>query len=227
MTKEKRKKIVALCLKHMKILDPTNSNHDRYKKMFDGMSDAQFKQWSKNLVDGKEQIYMLFPNMKTPMKIANALESAKDFDYEVCQPITRVDEITGKKYTTGHDYLILKLPVRRTKQILKRKISVAQSDKTTDLLTGQVVKPDKSSAISQVESQILYSKGLNKTLEELVNVRGGNSVKYSQLNRQLQDSGEASLAEIEEGSVSQSTVTAAVMLTSMMLKHNLIEGGNL
>ncbi len=219
----KRKKIEERVLQIMKMQDKTNENYERYKKLFSKMSDGDFSTFMKLLEEGKTTISMYFPNMHTPMKLDDILATSHEVGNRVHQRIVRKDPVTGKTYKTPNEHMILTLPVRRVRQFHKGKISVSDSDKRVDALTGQVVKPDRAAAISYVEMQLLYAKGLNNTLQEMVKVRGGDLKGYSQLKQQMEETGQAHLGALHPQSVTQSSIVASAILTSMMFEHNMIE----
>jgi hypothetical protein len=224
---QKRKSIEAKILKCVKTMDPTETNYNRYKTMFSKMSDAQFDQLMKDIRDKKANLYMLFPNMKVPMSIPAFIQAADELGIKVTERLKRKDSVTGKTYTTPNEYMILKLPVRRARQFLKHKSAVAESDVHVDALTGQVIKPDKASALSYVETQLLYAKDLQNTIRELIKVRGGDVVAYAQFKQQLDEAGEAYLNALDPNTVTQSSITAATLLTSMLFDHNLVPNKNL
>ncbi len=129
-------------------------------------------------------------------------------------------------YTSPHRYLILRLPIRRAKQFLDHKLSVADSDKKLDSLTGQVSKPDKASTISYVEAQLLYARGLEHTLNEFVKVRGGDIHALSNFKQQLEEGGSAKLSSLDPNSLPRSTLIMNRILKCMYIDNNIIEEGN-
>lgn len=223
----KRKAVETKILKVVKTMDPSGTNHTRYKEMFSKMSDKEFHKLMEDMRDGKAHLYMLFPNMEVQMKMDSFLKAADLIGLAITERLRRFDSLTGKTYVTPHEYLLLDLPVRRARQFLKGKSAMSESNTRVDALTGQVVKPDRASALSYIEMQLLYSKGLDRTITEFSKVRGGDIVGGAQFNQQLDEAGQASLNAISEGTVTQSSITTATLLTSLMFDHNLVEGRNL
>ena len=216
----KRKQTEDFILKHITMMEPSGSNTTLYKKHFESMSDKQFDDFMKNL-----KITLNIPNGKITINIRNLLKTSKSLKMNLFKKIKRYDAITGMYYTFPHKYLILRLPVRRAKQYLQHKLSVAESDKRLDSLTGQVAKPDKSSSISFVEAQLLYARGLDNTLTEYMKVRGGDIHAFSNFKQQLEETGTAKLSNIDPNTIPRSTLVVSRILKCMYIDNNIIEEG--
>lgn len=219
-----RQKVTEHILKHVGIIDPGGSNLNRYKNFLEAMSDKQFDQYMQDLRDKKVKFTLFTPNMKVVLKIKDILKAADSLKLNLFERLRLIDPVTKKKYLTKHEYLVVKLPVRRARQFLMHKLSVADSDKKLDALTGQVIKPDKASSFSFVEAQLLYSRGLSKTLEEFVKVRGGDIHAFSTFKQQLEETGGVQLTSIEDNTLPRSTVVMGTILKCMLLDNNLVEG---
>ena len=88
------------------------------------------------------------------------------------------------------------------------------------MLSGQVVKPDQAGTISQIEVQTLFSRGLTKTIRELIKFRGGDVVAFGEFKRELEEQGSSSI-DVETGSVARSAVTMDVLFSGMHLESNI------
>ena len=102
-------------------------------------------------------------------------------------------------------------------------MSVPDNDKQIDGLTGQVTGDSKSSSVTNPEIQILAARGLDATLEEFVNVRGGNIAAYSDFKRQAEETGEIKLNSLDQNTRSRVAVVGQVLLRSMMIENNIVE----
>ena len=220
----KRKKIEAYVLDIIQTAEPSGANTERYKAFFASMDDKAFDAWIEALRSGKARIDLVTPNQKVVLKSANIIAAAKKVGVELFERLRLYDEKTGMYYITPQKYFVARLPVRRVKQFLMDKISVPESDTKTDLLTGQVLKPDKGSSISLVEAQIIHAKGLDKSLVELMGVRGGNAAAYAALKGSIASTGQAELNAVVTDSPSRSAVVASVYLRCMHIDNNLVEG---
>lgn len=220
---DKRKKITEYLVKHLKMLEPGGTNAKRYEDMFNAMSDDEFGAYMTLLKEGKTQLHVFTPNLKVVLKMEDIIRTAEAIGVKLTERVWLRDKVTGKRYLTPHAYPILQLPVRRVKQYLLHKLSVPDSDKTIDVLTGQVTGDDRSSSISQVELQALYARGLKNTIRELNKVRGGDVHAYSNFKRQLEDTGAASLDNLEVNTIPRAAMLTSVFLKGMHLDNNLVE----
>ena len=219
-----RKQVTDHILKHVNMIDPGGSNSKRYKEFLTAMSDSQFDQYMQDLRDKKVKFTLFVPNMKVVLKIKDILQTADSLKLSLFERLKLIDPVTKKRYLTKHQYLVVKLPVRRARQFLMHKLSVADSDKKLDALTGQVIKPDKASSFSFVEAQLLYSRGLSKTLEEFVKIRGGDIHAFSSFKQQLEETGGVQLTSMEDNTLPRSTIVMSTILKCMLLDNNLVEG---
>lgn len=219
----KRKKIQDLVLSVVSTIDPSGTNHERYKQKFETMSDNQFTKFMKAIESGDEQLYMYAPNLKNTITIDTLKAGAEIVKLPIQDHLWLTDPVSNTKYKTPQKYIILKLPVRRVKQFLMDKLSVPEGDTKTDLLSGQVVKPDKSSAISLIEMQTIANKGLDKSILEFIKVRGGDIHAYADFKAQLEETGKVDVSSIGTDSTPRSTVVAGVYLKAMHIDNNLVE----
>ena len=102
------------------------------------------------------------------------------------------------------------------------KLSVAENDKKLDALTGQVTANDKASSLSYPEAQLMYARGLNKSLIEFMKVRGGDIHAFATFKQQLEESGEATLGSLDPNTIPRSAVIMSAVLKSMYFDNNLI-----
>lgn len=219
---DKRKKIEDKILKTMKTMDPGMSNYNRYKEMFSTMDDKQFDKYMQDIKEGKVKLALFAPNMKVYIKQEDLLKAADDLGLELFEKLKFKDKATGKYFLTPNKYLIVTLPVRRTRQFLMHKLSVAENDKKLDALTGQVTANDKASSLSYPEAQLMYARGLNKSLIEFMKVRGGDIHAFATFKQQLEESGEATLGSLDPNTIPRSAVIMSAVLKSMYFDNNLV-----
>jgi hypothetical protein len=205
------------------ILDPSETNSKRYHRILDHMTDKEFDQWMNYVKEGKWQIHIVAPNMIVNLRNENILKAADKVGCKLFHRLWIEDPTTGRKYLTDNEYLILNLPVRRQQQFLDEKMSVPDHDRTIDGLTGQVTGDSRASSITNPEIQILAARGLETTLQELVNVRGGNMHAYAEFKRQAEETGDITMSTLDPNTRSRVAVVGQVMLNSMMLDTNIVE----
>ena len=205
------------------ILDPSKTNSKRYHRILDHMTDKEFDQWMNYVKEGKWQIHIVAPNMIVNLRNENILKAADKVGCKLFHRLWIEDPTTGRKYLTDNEYLILNLPVRRQQQFLDEKMSVPENDRKIDGLTGQVTGDSRACSVTNPEIQILAARGLDATLEEFVNVRGGNMHAYAEFRRQAEETGEITLNTLDPNTHSRVAVVGQVLVNSMMLDTNIVE----
>ena len=215
----KRKKVQDYVIGYMRKIEPEGTNAERYEKMFDEMSDKEFDDWMKDLKNGEEILSFYAPAIKTNIKMERLLAIAKELGIDLFARLKLWDEPTQSYYLTPHKYLVLTLPVRRMSQFVDHKLPVAESDSRIDILTGQVMKPDKASSHSQVEAQALFARGLDKVNLELIKFRGGDTTAFAEYKRELEETGKTSIGK-DTGSIARSAVVLDQFLAGMHIESN-------
>lgn len=218
----KRKAAEDYINKVIKMQDPSGYNSKVYDDFFHGLSDEDFDKWMKTLRDDKNsKLKFLVPPFKVVIDIKAAFRTAKFLGVEVLERLRLWDPV-GKRYCmTNEKYYVLKLPVRRLKQYLLDGLSVPDSDKRLNPLTDQVVKPDKGSAISYPQAQMIAEKGLISTLHELMTIRGGDLEAYSKMKTEIEETGDSDTSVMNGTQGVKSVTTLRSMLNAMHLETNL------
>lgn len=218
---QKKKKILDFICKLCDTMEPSGLNSKRYRRIIGQMNDKEFDQFMNYMKEGKWQLHLVAPNMIVNLQNEDLLKACDLIGLDLFQRVWMYDRATGRKYLTDNKYMFVKLPIRRQQQFLDEKISVPDNDRTIDGLTGQVTGDSRSCSITNPEIQILAARGLDKTMQELVNIRGGNIHGYSEFRRMLEENGEADLDMIDPNSRTRASVVGSKLLQSMMLDTNL------
>lgn len=218
---QKKKKILDYICKLCDTMEPSGLNSKRYRQIIGQMNDREFDQFMNYMKEGKWQLHIVAPNMIVNLQNEDLLKACDLIGLDLFQRVWMYDRATGRKYLTDNKYMFVKLPIRRQQQFLDEKISVPDNDRTIDGLTGQVTGDSRSCSITNPEIQILAARGLDKTMQELVNIRGGNIHGYSEFRRMLEENGEADLDMIDPNSRTRASVVGSKLLQSMMLDTNL------
>ena len=218
----KRKAIQDYVLKTMELQEPGGYNKKRYEDFFESLTDAAFSQWMETLrTQEHAKLVLMVPPLKVVLQPKDSFATAKFLGLELTERIRLWDPV-GKRYTlTPEKYYILKLPIRRLKQHIQDGLSVPDSDKRLNPLTDQVVKPDKGSAISFPQAQMIADKGLVTVLHELMSIRGGDLEAYTKMKAQVEETGEASVMVMEGTAGVKSAATMRSFLNAMHLETNL------
>lgn len=209
---------IATCTKSS---DHERYNLNRYKKMFAEMSDQMFDDYMRRMQAGEVRLEIYAPNLKIMLQVDDLIAACDKLGVELLERIKLYNSAAKRWFTTPKKYLVMYLPVRRVSQSLAHKISVPEGDSKIDLYTGQVVKPDKGSSVSLVETQNLDAAGLGHTVSEFINIRGGNPTAWAALKAQLEETGSGSLNAKEATAKVRATVVAATTLRTMGIDNNL------
>jgi len=229
MANDKRKITEAYILKYIGALLPnsenkTTANQEIYKTLFASMSDKQFNDFMLSLKNGDIKLALIAPNLsEDKLSVERNLELAKELGHNFFERIWMKDsDSDSPAYLTPIPYLIVDLPLRRQAQLLVKKISIPEDNKSVDDMTGQPTGKSKGSKISYPEVQILASLNLEDTLTELMKIRGGDSKAFNASNQHISHTGGFSISGVEHlaGGV-ESTQTLKVLLQSAHLQNTL------
>ncbi|QHJ76704.1 MAG: hypothetical protein [Bacteriophage sp.] len=222
----KRKKVQDYIMNLLKSVSPKDRlNKKRYTEFFEKLTDAEFDTWMNDIRSGKTKLYYIQKNGQDADALLSEndiIDTANKIGVELEQRVNIWDSSQQRYYKTPYKYLILQVPVRRLKQNLLSKMSVPDGDTKINPTTGQVVKPDKAASVSMTEAQTIASKGLSKTLTELLTVRGGDVTSYGNYKALLEDMGDVSLKELNlTNSTVRSVSVTRAYLQAMGLDNNL------
>jgi hypothetical protein len=115
-------------------------------------------------------------------------------------------------------------PLRRQAQLLVKKISIPEDNKSINDLTGQPSSTGKSrgSKISYPETQIMAALNLDNSLIEMLKYRGGDQKGFIAMNKSISQTGGVSLDALSKlGTRVKSTDTLRTFLTCMHFEVDL------
>lgn len=220
-----RKATEAFILKYIDALLPDSSNKNIYVELFKSMSDKDFDSFMNDLQSGESKLALIAPNLSSnKLSIERNFKIAEELGHEFFQRIWMKDANTNSPaYLTPIPYLIVDLPLRRQAQLLVKKISIPEDNKSVDDLTGQPTGKSKGSKISYPEVQILAALNLENSLLELMKARGGDNELFNAMNTEISRTGGVSLSTVDTGHTDvASTVTLSTLLTSAHLSNSLL-----
>lgn len=220
-----RQAATAEIIKWVDKLLPGSPNASLYKDALARMTDAQFSAYMDQLESGEATLSLIAPNLSEPkLSVERNLQVAKELGHEFFQRLWLTDAKTGVTYLTPIKYLVVDLPLRRQQQLLIKKISIPEDNRHVDEMTGQPSGPSAGSKLSFPELQVLYAQGMDRTIEELIKFRGGDTKARQALDRQIVETGGASQDAIKKTiphTRVKSTETLGVLLKSMHLDTNV------
>lgn len=211
-------------LKHIEALLPGSPNRQTYADMFASMDDAAFDKFMETIKPKGGSILALVCSNLGPwrLSIKRNLEVAKSLNHNFFKRIWISDGTEVPKYLSPIPYLVFDLTLRRQSQMLVKKISIPEDNKSVDDLTGQPTGRSKGSSLSYPETMVLSAQDLPYSLTEMLKYRGGDIKGFNAMNAAISRTGGVSQKTIEKlGSTVRSTDTLRNMLTGMHLENTL------
>lgn len=218
-----RKAFIDFVCTYLDKLLPGGKNGAFMRSRLEAMSEAELGAYVDKLESGEEIIPLTAPNLSDhKLSIERNLKLAKELGHDFFQHLRLTDPASNTTYVTPEKYLVVLLPIRRQRQLQRKKITIPENTQHVDELSGQVTGPSKGAKISMPELQILYSQDLNEPLLELIKWRGGDIKGQQLLYRSLMETGRASQrALMQTPTTVKSNQTLKVILEAMMLKNTL------
>jgi hypothetical protein len=226
---DKRKMIQDLIDKVLKAMDISGVNAEKYRKMFQVMSDEQFSQWiTKFLADPKSNIRVdieEFGSESRKLKFEN-IEKAADilgiklFEY-VYMPHLSADP--NRPVRTKEPVLVGYLNIKRPQQMVMKKTGLALSDTNRDEQTGAMKGDSKGGTTTGVENELLAGAGADVILSEISGARGDNVTEYDNMLDEISRTGSVKLEDIKTGVYDKPTLMQTdLFLKAMGVKTDLI-----
>lgn len=218
-----RKNAQDYILKYIDKLMPNSENRAIYETLFSNMDDEDFAQFMDDLETGKKTLSIIAPNFgKESLSTERNLAIAKEIGHEFFQRIWIEGDDEVPTYLTPIPYLVIDLPLRRQAQLLVKKISIPEDNKSVDDFTGQPTGKSKGARVSYPEVQVLAAMGLDNSLVELLKYRGGDVKGFDAMNDAISKQGGVSMKAIEKfTSGVESTRILKSYLTAMHIKSTL------
>ena len=217
-----RKQAEEHVLKFIAKIAPGDENITLYRNMFKRMSNVEFDDWVKALGSEKTSLQIIAPNDgNVKLSVENNMKVAKELGFNFFQHIIVKGKEKNIKLPVKH--MVIRLPFRRTAQLVSKKIAIPSDDKHIDLTTGQVTGDSKASKITMPEIQILTAMGVKDSIIELIKYRGGDTGGRVAMNALLTKQGSVSQKILEQyASGVSSTDVLHRFLVSLHYKSNLI-----
>lgn len=218
-----RKLAQDFIIKSIAAMAPGGKNKQIYIDLFAEMSDEDFGSFVTKLDTGEARLAVIIPNFSEEgVTTARNLDLAKELGHEFFQRITIEGDGETPTYLTPIPYLVVDLPVRRQAQVLIKKISIPEDNKSVDDFTGQPTGKSQGSKISYPEVGVMAAMGLDNCLVEMLKYRGGDIRGFNAMNESISKTGGVSINSIKHlaGGV-ESTATLRAFLISMMLSTTL------
>jgi hypothetical protein len=221
----KRQATEAFVLKYIEKLMPGSENTQLYRDLFASMDDEQFDQFIQALEKEETTLAVIAPNFgKVKLTVERNLALAQELGHNFFERLWIKPDDNSPAFLTPKEYLVMDLPLRRQAQVLVKKISIPEDNQSVDDLTGQPSGKSEAAKISYPETQVLAALNLDKTLNELLKYRGGDTQGFNAMNDSFSRTGGASQEAIKHlaGGV-KSTQTLHTILLAMHLSNTLTQ----
>lgn len=226
---DKRKKVQDLIDKVLRALDISGKNAEKYRHMFQTMSDQQFDQWIKGfLADPKSNIRVdieEFGPDSRRLRFEN-IEKAADilgiklFEYVY---IPHLSSDPNRPVRTKEPVLVGYLNIKRPQQMVMKKTGLTLTDNNRDENTGAVKGESKAGTTTGVENELLAGVGADLILSEISGARGDNVTEYDNMLEEISRSGSVKLENIKTGVYDKPTLLQTdLYLKAMGIKTDLI-----
>lgn len=220
-----RKKAEEELIRGIEAILPGGGNDKIYQALFAEMSDKQFEDFIKGLDNGSIIPAIIAPNhAKVKLNTKRNLELAKKWGHNFFERLWFHHNDDRPPYLSNEKYLVIDLPLRRQAQLLTKKISIPEDNKSIDDFTGQPTGKSKGSRLSFPEIQLMASWKLDHSIQELIKLRGGDTAGFNAMNTMASRYGSISQKAVEPfaGRV-KSTETLHTLLTCMHYKSTLLK----
>lgn len=218
-----RKAAEKVILEYVDKLLPGSANTQIYKDLFASMTDQAFEVWMRRMEEGSSRLALIAPNLDEPkLTIERNFKVAKELGHQFFERIWIDPGDDRPAHLSPIPYLVVELPLRRQAQLLIKKISIPEDNKSVDDLTGQPTGKSRGSKISYPETQIMAALKLDNCLTEMLKYRGGDVKGFDAMNSSISKTGGVSLEAIGKlGTKVKSTETLHTLLTCMHLHSTL------
>ena len=186
MKPKTRKEIEASILSFCDALDKSGTNSAFYKKLFENPDFTDEKLL--RLIQKRVPIYM--PHGSTVrINAYDAVEVARQYGHEIYQHLWITDPVTEQCSLTAVKHMVGEMPARRQTQMIEKKAGFAKHNRTIDKTTGQPVGRSKGSSFSFPQAAVMFAKGYDASLFELIVARGGNNKLRQAIDRNIRNTG--------------------------------------
>lgn len=208
-------------------LDPKGYNTAYYKSLFSSMTDAEFLNFCKRPLPLRYHVKQ-FDNEPTMDMIEGALKTLKvPLLEKVALPyLYRNSE---GKAVSSHEAMVIYIHLKKMKQFITKKNSLASSIDNRDMKTGLLISFDKGGKTSDREMESLAIMGLDRTMKELSTWRAdymdAKSIGYQTISA-LGEISEDDIPIDEEDSLSKNMFSyymlGACLMTNIINEDNLL-----
>ena len=218
-----RKAATKYIVDNLNAILPGCSDAPRYQAYLDGLSNADFEAYMRELQADTKFVTLTAPiGGKPDLSLERNVALADKLGLQLYSKLWVGATQDAPGYQTPIEYLVVQLPVRIASQRLVKKRSIPKTQRVVNMLTGQPTGESKGAGISHPELRVCMAMGLEKTMVELMKYRGGDQRGRGALNASLMKTGRANQEVLQHfASGVESTATLKSYLLSAGLKTTL------
>lgn len=215
--KARRAKAEKLIYDVLDAADVTHSNSEYYKEVFAKMSDEQFyKFFQKKLpLRFHQSAFKVEPKMYEIDKAFKILGAPL---YEVVNLPYLFKDSKGRP-VRSKPAMVVYLHIKRMKQMLAKKTSIAMSIAERDMRTGLLINHSKAAKMSDREEETLALPGLDATVDEFARLRADAMISKEKMYSIISTTGKISAEEVQP---EKDEVLSKKMLYVYLLGANII-----
>lgn len=222
ITKQKRKEVESLIYSVFDALDKTGTNTEYYQKLFANMSDNDFYK---------------FLQRRLPFRFHTELFTIEPKMYEIFDAFKILNKPLLEKVNLKHVYrnsagvavqskecVVVYIHLKRLKQTVTKKTSIAIDIDKRDMRTGQLLGGDKGGKETDREFESLAVMDLEYTMDEFARSRADSLRAVSQMNNEIMSKGYVSEKDItveKDDSLSKNMLN--VYLIGAHIHSNLVD----
>lgn len=224
---DKRKQIQDLIDGTMMRLDPTGSNAQKYRNMFQRMNDKQFAEWANQFFNDDKSNFRLDIEEfgKIELNYAAIENAAKFLKLELFEYvyIPHVSADPNRPVRTREPVLVGYLNIKRPQQLVTKKTGLALTDTNRDELTGTAKGESKGGTTTGIENELLAGVGADEIISEFSGVRGDNVNEYDNMISEISETGSCRLADVKTSVYDKPTLLKSdIFLRAMGFKTDLV-----
>lgn len=213
-----RQEVEEYIYKVLDTADPTKSNSNYYKDLFSNMDNNEFYHFFENRIPIRfhQTAFDVEPKMYDIIDAFKVLGSPL-FEVVNLPYLAKDDKIN--KPIRSKECLVVYLHIKRMKQTIAKKNSIAISNIDRDLRTGLLLNKDKGGKESDMEFTTLAVTNMDHTIDEYARLRADSMKSKEELYTTISQKGYVAEGEIVP---ERSDVLAGKMLYVYMLGANIV-----
>jgi len=212
--------------------DSSKYNTVAYKNLFSKMSDKEFKEFMRKLLNEEEYVSLEIDTSKKELTLDKVFKKCESLGYKTHKYIKYRDNKSGDgtESVTPFPTLILYIQVKRLQQMIDKKNSASGNIDKINPLTGGVTSDSKSASINDTQLAGLITTKQFSSIKELMGPRSDDFHSKKSFLHYIEENGAVSLKNlsIRTGN-KQALETLAVFMKGvhidMKIKSNEKEEG--